>query len=188
MKAAIALILLLSCLNAAAEYRLRPAEWATPVIGSELENMYKVDEGLYRSEQPDDDDFEALERYGIREVLNLREYHSDEDDAGDTSLRLHRIRIETDEITERQLAQALAIIDASEGPILVHCWHGSDRTGAVIAAYRVARQGWSREKAIDELAHGGYGYHSSFYPNIVDLIRTMDLGVIDAEVSRLSSQ
>ena len=39
---------------------------------SELTNLYKIDSGVYRSEQPSHEDFKALEKYGIGEALNLR--------------------------------------------------------------------------------------------------------------------
>ena len=41
------------------------------VPDSKLTNLYQIDSGVYRSEQPSDADFKALEKYGIREVLNL---------------------------------------------------------------------------------------------------------------------
>ena len=44
-----------------------------------------------------------------------------------------------------------AAYDASNGPVLVHCWHGSDRTGCVCASHRIIFSGWSREQANAEL-------------------------------------
>lgn len=157
------------------EPRVRPTEWASPVIGTSLENLYQVDNGVYRSEQPDETAFKVLANYGVGEVLSLREYHSDESLAADTALQLHRIKVATGSITQEQLVEALGIIKHRKAPILVHCWHGSDRTGAVIAAYRVVINGWSKAKALDELEHGGFGYHAAFYPNIVQLIESLDV-------------
>lgn len=163
-----------------AEPRLRPAQWAAPIIGSSLNNLYQVDEGIFRSEQPDDEAFDELAVLGIAEVLNLREYHSDESEAKGSAINLHRIKIDTGSINESQLIEALGIIGKRKGPILVHCWHGSDRTGAVIAAYRVVINGWSKEKAVDELVNGGYGYHASVYPNIVELVQNLDVERVKA--------
>ncbi len=167
-----------------AEPRLRPADWATPVIGISLNNMYKVDDGLFRSEQPGENVFDELALMGISEVLNLREYHSDEDEAADRPMQLHRIKIDTGSINEEQLITALAFIQQRQGPLLVHCWHGSDRTGAVIAAYRVVINGWSKERAIDELVNGGYGYHASIYPNIVETIQRLDVERVKAALAK----
>ena len=84
-------------------------------------------------------------------------------------------RMAAGSLTEKDLRQVLASIRDAPKPVLVHCWQGSDRTGAVVAAYRIAFQGWTREQAIDELVNGGYGYHASYYPNIVALIRSLDV-------------
>lgn len=157
------------------EIRLRPTEWAQPIIGSSLDNFYKVSEGVYRSEQPDSEDFDDIVSVGIGEVLNLREYHSDNDEADTHKVTLHRIEVDTGEMSEAQLKEALKIIINRKSPILVHCWHGSDRTGAVIASYRVVVEGWSKEKAIDELQNGNFGYHAAIYPNIVQLIEGLDV-------------
>jgi protein tyrosine/serine phosphatase len=81
----------------------------------------------------------------------------------------------TGSITEQQIIDALKIIQNREKAIVVHCWHGSDRTGATIAAYRMVFNDWSKAQAIDELANGGYGYHVRIYPNIVKLIEDLDV-------------
>ncbi len=171
----IILLLLLISFSVLADPRLRPADWAVPVIGSSLDNLYKVGDGLYRSEQPNDAAFREVSKFGVGEVLNLREYHSDDDEAEGAGLILHRIKIDTGAISQDQLFEALAIVINRKSPMLVHCWHGSDRTGAVIAAYRVVVENWTKEKAIDELVAGGYGYHDSIYPNIVTLIQELDV-------------
>jgi len=175
MKKAVILLLIMFSSVALAELRVRPTEWAQPLIGSSLDNIYQVDDGVFRSEQPDDSEFKEIFNLGVKEVLNLREYHSDDGEAEGLDLDLHRIRIATGSISEGDVIEALQIISNRSGPILVHCWHGSDRTGAIIASYRVVIEGWSKEKAIEELADGGYGYHSSVYPNIVELIKDLDV-------------
>jgi protein tyrosine phosphatase (PTP) superfamily phosphohydrolase (DUF442 family) len=162
---------------ARSEIRVRPSDWAQPVIGSELENWYKVDDRLYRSEQPSRAAFRAIENYGIRSVLNLRSHHSDTAEAQGTDLRLYRVEMHAGNVTTELILSALEIIRDEPGPILVHCWHGSDRTGAVVAAYRVVFQKWSREKAVDEMVNGGFGYHST-YGNLPDLIRKLDPRVL----------
>ena len=43
--------------------------------------------------------------------------------------------------------------------VLVHCYHGSDRTGATIAMYRIIFENWSIEDAAKEMKQGGYGFH-----------------------------
>lgn len=161
------------CFAADADLRVRPVEWAQPVIGFDLGNFYRVSDDVYRSQQPDDEELRELEKAGFRSVLNLREYYSDDEEAG--NLTLYRAPMDAGEISDAGMARALKVIAEAPKPILVHCWHGSDRTGAVVAMYRMVFQNWPREKAIDEFVNGGYGYHKSFYPNIENYLETVDI-------------
>jgi protein tyrosine/serine phosphatase len=63
----------------------------------------------------------------------------------------------------------------SEGPVLVHCHHGADRTGCIVAVYRMIVNDWTREAAIEEFRNGGYGYHDKMFPNLLELLETIDL-------------
>ena len=155
--------------------RVRPAEWAQPVKGLELENFYQVSADLYRSEQPEKSDLPALKIVGIRSVVSLYLFFPDSQAIERAGFRLFQHRMAAGSLTEKDLRQVLASIRDAPKPVLVHCWQGSDRTGAVVAAYRIAFQGWTREQAIDELVNGGYGYHAWYNPNIVALIRSLDV-------------
>ena len=161
-------------LLAAAGYGQTPQAEKIELPGSELSNFYRIDEGVYRSDQPTAADFRALEQYGIREVLNLRNFHSDDDEAAGTSLVLHRLKTRAGRIGEDDLIEALRIVKNRKGPILIHCWHGSDRTGAVVAMYRIVFQGVSKADAIRELTEGGFGFHK-IYGNIPETIRNIDI-------------
>ncbi len=166
---------------ASATTQLRPATWATPVFSERIGNFYKLDDRVYRSEQPDNKGFAELKAIGIKSVLSLREFHSD-DEGRDSGLMLYRVQMEAGDITIEQVVEALRILRDAEGPILIHCWHGSDRTGLVSAMYRIVYQGWPKEDAIDELMHGGYGYHA-MYKNIPEFIRQVDIEKVQQELS-----
>ena len=159
--------------------RLRPNSWATPIISANFDNWYKVDDLVYRSEQPGDEDFLELSRFGIKRILNLRNFHSDNDEMkiSEIPMTLYRVPMQAEDITIDEIVAALNAIKAAKTPILVHCWHGSDRTGTVIAMYRILYQGWLREAALDELINGGYGYHP-IYKSIPDFVLTVDLNLI----------
>lgn len=183
MKKIILTILILSCAVAVqAEVRLRPSQWAVPVIGSSLDNFYALDNKLYRSEQPDDEAFAELEKFGIKEVLNLREFHTDDGEGVGTDIKLHHIKMNAGDIKVEQIMQALGIIKDSKGTILIHCWHGSDRTGIIAAAYRIVFQDWSKEQAIEELKDGDFGYHTIIYGNIIDTINALDVKAVKSEL------
>lgn len=136
-------------------------------------NLHQVDAKVWRSSQPAKQDFRELEKEGIREVLNLRRYHSDDELAGD--LVCHHVRMSAGKINDRDMLEALRILAAAEQPIVVHCWHGSDRTGAVIAMYRMVIQRWPRERAIKELMDPKYGHHADVFPNVRQYLETVDV-------------
>ncbi len=165
-------ILFYICLFASIGISAQTADDKSLLVG--IDNMHKVDDGVYRSGQPDKEDFIKLEKAGITEVLNLRRYHSDDDEAEGTSIKLHRIKTRAEAVSEEQLLEAMRIIKNRKGDILIHCWHGSDRTGIVVAMYRIVFQEWTKEAAIDEMINGGYGYHK-IYGNLPDLINKIDI-------------
>lgn len=148
---------------------------------SKLKNFFRIDKDVYRSEQPSKKDFNALDSFGMKEVLNLRRFHSDNDEAKETDIKLHRLKTHAHSISIKQVTEALRIIKDREGPILIHCRHGSDRTGAVLAMYRIVFQGFTKEEAIEEMKKGGFGFHK-IYKNIVRLIRNADIEQIKRDL------
>lgn len=170
-------VMVLSSFCFAQDQASRPIRWATPVKEPSLKNFYKVDGQLYRSAQPDAVGMKALERQGVKSVLNLREFHADNDEANGTKLKLYHVPMNAAGIKDEDIVTVLKIIRQAQGPVLVHCWHGSDRTGVVTAMYRIVYQDWTKVAAIDELVNGGYGYHS-IYGNIVTYIENVDVALI----------
>ncbi len=184
MKRIIPLCVLLLALNfsnfiSAKEVIVRPLTWAQPLLSKELDNCFKVSEKLYRCGQPDKKAFKILNQLGIKEVLNLREFHSDKGKTND--LVLHRLKWDTGEVSQTDLVEGLKIIQAAKEPLVVHCWHGADRTGTLVAAYRILFEGWTKQEAIAEMKQGGFGYHS-FYDNLIELLKGMDLKTMQKQL------
>lgn len=63
--------------------------------------------------------------------------------------------------TVEHLLAVAAVIDFARCPVYVHCLHGQDRTGAVIAVYRHRYQGWAKERAFAEAR--SLGFHVGLY-------------------------
>jgi protein tyrosine/serine phosphatase len=141
----------------------RPAQWATPLYKKELPNLYQVSDTLYRGAQPSAAGFRALRKMGVKTVVSLRQYHSDEKLLSGTGLNYFNIPISASDPHKADFQKFLDIaIDPQMQPVFVHCQHGADRTGTAVALYRIKVQGWDREEAIRELREGGYGYHKIF--------------------------
>jgi tyrosine-protein phosphatase SIW14 len=176
MKSSLALVVLLFVGGAVAADqapRIRPLTWAQPVIGTQLENLHQVSPEVYRSGQPKARDLKLLvEQLGVKSVLTLRDYHNDDDEAEGLPLALYRVEMEADDVEPEKVARAMQIIKDAPKPILIHCWHGSDRTGLVVAAYRITAQGWEPTIAADELVNGGFGYHHKMFPGIAEWLRS----------------
>lgn len=136
-------------------------------------NLHQVDAKVWRSSQPGKQQFAELEKTGIGEVLNLRRYHSDDELAG--NLKCHHVRMRAGNLNDGDMLEVLRILVNAEDPIVVHCWHGSDRTGAVVALYRMVVQRWPREKAIAEMTEPQYGHHADTFPNIREYLENVDV-------------
>ncbi|MBR1966506.1 MAG: tyrosine-protein phosphatase [Lentisphaeria bacterium] len=152
-------------------------------------NFHKVNENLYRSGLPDEDEFESLYTFNeIRSVLNLRENNSDKDEIDavnkkwKTAVALYEIPLDTGNISEDDLYKILTVIRDAPKPLLIHCWHGSDRTGCAVAAYRIVFENWNVEEAISELMKPEYGHHRNIYTNIPELLRKADWQKIRAAI------
>ena len=154
-------------------------------------NFHKVNENLYRSGQPDEDEFFSLYTFNeIRSVLNLRENNSDKDEINainrnwNNAVTLYEIPLDTGKISEDDLYKILTVIRDAPKPLLIHCWHGSDRTGCAVAASRITFENWSVEDAVSELMKPEYGHHKYIYTNIPELLRKSDWKKIRAAILR----
>jgi tyrosine-protein phosphatase SIW14 len=145
-------------------------------------NLYKINDSIYRSEQPTKKGMQGLQQLGIKTVLNFRNHHNDVDEAKNTTLIIERLSQNTNKISQEFIISALKIIQQSKKPILIHCLHGSDRTGVVIAAYRIVYENWTKEEAIVELREKQFGYHETWFPHIVKVLTDLDVTYIHEEV------
>ena len=127
-----------------------------------IERFGRVDDRLYRGAQPGVHGFRYLQRLGIRTVVNLRD--EDADGTGEQqiveSLGMRYVHMPVKDgnfftrarrIPEDTIRAFFDLLDTQDvGPVFVHCRRGADRTGALVGFYRIARNGWSAERAYDE--------------------------------------
>jgi protein tyrosine/serine phosphatase len=164
----------------------RPDNWAVPISLEGVPNLHRISPTLYRSEQPTALGMKNLEKLGIRTVINLRYFNDDEDEVKGTSLRTERTKILTWHIGDKHVVEVMSLLkNAQNGPFLIHCQHGADRTGLMTAMYRVLEQGWTPDDALKELTDGGFGYHS-MWKNIIKYVRTADVDALKASIASSS--
>src|SRR5690242_9154160 len=112
-------ILLMAALLRAEE---RPTTWAQPVLGTKVENLYRVTPQLYRCAQPTAEGMRELEKLGIRTVINLRAEHDDLDELAGTRLRMIQLEIRPWDMEDERVARVLALLREKEhGPFVIHC-------------------------------------------------------------------
>jgi protein tyrosine/serine phosphatase len=153
----------------------RPPDWAERLAMEGVDNLHRVSALLYRSAQPSALGMRKLRSLGIKSVINLRAFHCDLTGIAGTGLLNHRLHMLTWKIQDRHVIRVLTMLrDARSAPVLIHCKHGADRTGVMMAMFRIIEQGWSKEAAIREMVEGGYGYHR-VWRNIVRYIEQVDV-------------
>jgi len=181
------LIVAVSSVAAAGEAPARNERWAQPIALDGVPNLHRLTPTLYRSEQPTALGFRNLEKMGIRTVINLRAFNSDDDEVRGTSLRTERVKILTWDVDDDHVIDVMRMLQKTEnGPFLIHCQHGADRTGLMSAMYRVLEQGWTVDDAVAELTGGGYGYHA-MWKNILRYVRSADVDKLRAAIAAASA-
>lgn len=164
----------------------RPEHWAQPVAVDGAPNLYRITPTLYRSAQPTAEGMKNLEKLGIRTVINLRAFNSDDDEACGTALRLQHSKMLTWRITDAQVTEVMRTLKKPEnGPFLIHCNHGFDRTDLLSAIYRILEQHWSAEGALAELTNRGHGF-PKIWSNIPRYLRKVNALELRGRINALT--
>jgi protein tyrosine/serine phosphatase len=156
-----------------------------------LKDFGKVTKDIWRGAQPTADGYRNLvERGHVKSFLSLRRgVNRDEVDlkianiAGAKCSQVAMKEWDPGQDNLRQLALALKTLkklsdDPKTRPVYVHCKAGQNRTGFVIATYRMVYQGWTPEEAVREMrAYGFYRIYSrdEWFLKNLDLVRLREL-------------
>ena len=138
-----------------------------------LKNFRKVSPVLYRGAQPTAEGMKTLKSMGVKTIINLRSFHSDRDEIGDTGLGYEHMYTKTWHIEEKEIVRFLQLVtNKDRTPCFVHCMQGVDRTGTMCAVYRIVMEGWDKEEAIKEMTAIG---HNTVWKNLPKLLRELDV-------------
>ena len=129
-----------------------------------VHNFHQVNEHIYRGAQPSTEGFQSLAKLGIKTIIDLREPGS-----RSTSERkvveangMRYISIPLNGFSapsNADVTKLLALLnDQNGGPVFIHCRRGADRTGTIIACYRISHDHWDNRKALDEASTNGMSW------------------------------
>ena len=127
-----------------------------------ITNFRKINEWFYRGGQPREDEYGQLVDLGVKTVICLRwnkkiirreQEIVNEHDLEFVSIPLNYWRPPSQNEIEKFFS---VLEDSSRRPVYLHCKHGSDRTGMLTAFYRIRLDGWSFEKAYEEMKNSGF--------------------------------
>ena|GEM_PF-554543 len=123
-------------------------------------NFGRVNHSLYRGGQPNNLGIQSLKRLGIKTIVNLRMTNdlcvTEETEARANGIIYTNVPMRgLGRPTDKQVVKVLSVIETSPSPVFIHCEHGRDRTGTIIACYRIKHDQWTSKLALNEA--GQYG-------------------------------
>lgn len=130
-------------------------------VDTELPRFQQVSERLYRGAQPSEGGISRLRELGITTIINLRGANdrTRAEEAEAVAFGLNYVNVALPNWGRPQhdrVARIFEIIAAPEsGHVFVHCKEGVDRTGMIIAIYRMTYDGWTSSRALTEAERFG---------------------------------
>src|SRR5579883_1695601 len=118
-------------------------------------NFGKVSEHLYRGAQPDAAGIASLKKLGVKLIVNLRmpgeTWKQKEAEATANGILYTNFPMSgIGSPKSEQVKQILALFESCTDPIFIHCQHGCDRTGTIVACYRIQHDHWANQLALNE--------------------------------------
>lgn len=163
-----------------------PTQWPLAAPRNDLpglQNFAQISRNLYRGGASTTVGYRTLKQMGVRTIVDLQEFHSDLSALEGLGLRYVALPMNPAEVEDEEVARFLQIVrDPDCQPVFVHCRAGSDRTGVVVAVYRVVEQHWPLEEAAKELPR--FGFHDVFLP-LQTYLKHLDEAKINALTSTL---
>lgn len=139
----------------------------SPDAFAKIRNFAEVEPGIWRGQIPTRADLKELKAKGVKTIIDLQdeERHTavEEKDAKSLDLKYFNIPMRRSKSVDMEAFKKFLKIakEPENKPLYVHCHGGQDRTGVMLALYRVEVDGWSHDKAYDEMLK--HGYHRMFY-------------------------
>lgn len=120
-------------------------------------NFAKVTDNIYRGGQPTSDGWKYLKSIGVTNFVKLNLEHPNDLEAQALGIVLNNCGIDFMDqllgpVDHNTISNAISSIIPNT---YIHCEHGQDRTGLVVACYRYGT-GWTKQQSEDEMISMGF--------------------------------
>jgi len=111
---------------------------------------------------------QSLKNLGVNTIVNFRDDASEKEEQLAKQLKMNYVKvpwIASHNPSSPQVAAFLQLLRSNpKDKVFVHCHAGADRTGTMIAIYRMVMENWTPAKAVAEMH--AYHYHHFFLGNL----------------------
>jgi len=139
-----------------------------------IDNFDKVSTEIWRGAAPSDEAIKHLAGHGFKTVVDLRmscgACHHEQALVHNLGMKYIHIPMGLKKPSIQQIVSFLRVVNNEQNqPVFVHCRQGADRTGMLVAIYRILVQHWPYADVYDEMRL----HH--FKPWLAGMKRTVEL-------------
>jgi protein tyrosine/serine phosphatase len=146
-----------------------------------LPNAARVSGSIYRGAQPSPEGFPELKKLGIAVVVDFRDDREE--------IQREKTRVITEGMAfvsipwnarnnpsrDNVVAFFTTLHDNFGKKIFIHCERGADRTGTMIALYRITYDHWTPDQAVAEM--NAFHYWNNLFPNLARYVQAFPAAV-----------
>lgn len=140
-----------------------------------VDNFARVSDMLYRGAQPSNLAYNELKNIGVSVIVDFRDEKPE--------IAKEKASVEADGMqfislpwsgrsipTHDEVITFLNLMRDTQGKkVFVHCKEGRDRTGTMVALYRITFSHWSVAQALEEMHE--FKYHATFLPGLAKYVK-----------------
>jgi len=140
-----------------------------------IDNFAQVNGFLFRGAQPSDSSYAELKHLGVNVIVDFRD---EKDEIAREKKQVEAAGMQfvslpwsgRSEPTHDEVLTFLNLVHNPQGKkIFVHCRQGRDRTGTMVALYRLTFDNWSVDNALSEMKD--FHYHAFLLPGLARYVR-----------------